>query len=439
MPQPTAYDRQFDFTQHEAESPSEPAPGVSLDAEYNAIRLTLQGVLANLVKIQRDDGALKNELVTLDSLAPAVLLVLGAGSAWAVRAAWQTGTAYVPSDVVSEGTATYVCGEAHTAAALFATDAAVPGRWVRIFDTAGVTPGDNSVTSAKIVDGAVTADKIGFSALDLTGHIRGQGGIAAGSAPVGSLFHVKKDTGDVLAKFERASDSQGKVGAEFIGIQHTWGVYQQTDDGGLRVYCDGELYAAFAPEGSFEFFSGAMRVRSGAFPTDGAGCAINYVASVGYVTAYDYATVTWKDLKLRGKDVYLTAGGVDILKATSSQALFLKAPYFNGNQLGYLGIPQIIDNDARVLSNADNGQHIYSENVAGQAVTLPLDMDGGLDFVVLIVNDGSNPITLSPATGVTLKLAGSAAVGARTIAAGGWCLLKRVKTNRYFCGGNGTS
>jgi hypothetical protein len=114
-------------------------------------------------------------------------------------------------------------------------------------------------------------------------------------------------------------------------------------------------------------------------------------------------------------------------------------PTFSGDALGYLGIPQVIDNDARTLSNADNGLHIYSENVAGQTITIPLDMDGDVDFATLIINDGTNSIALNAGTGaVTIQLAGGA-LGNRTIAANGWCFVKRVKANHYFVGGKGTS
>ena len=117
MAQPTPYALSFSFTDFAAAHPSLPLPGASLDAELQALVVTLSGVLANLAKLQRDDGALKNQLVTLDSLSPAALLTLGAGSAWTPKGAWATGLGYISTDVVTSGTGSYVCAATHIAAA----------------------------------------------------------------------------------------------------------------------------------------------------------------------------------------------------------------------------------------------------------------------------------------------------------------------------------
>src|SRR3546814_12831159 len=58
--QPTPYTRQYDFTDHSTNSPTTPQPGVHLDAEFNAVKLTTDQIRANLALIQRDDGKIAN-------------------------------------------------------------------------------------------------------------------------------------------------------------------------------------------------------------------------------------------------------------------------------------------------------------------------------------------------------------------------------------------
>jgi hypothetical protein len=62
------YVRRANFTDWEANHPGEPAPGASLDAEFDAILSALQDIQARLASIQRDDGAIANDSVGLDQL-----------------------------------------------------------------------------------------------------------------------------------------------------------------------------------------------------------------------------------------------------------------------------------------------------------------------------------------------------------------------------------
>lgn len=67
-PVPADYDRQVDFTSYEANFPNRPIKGTDLDAEFNAIERALDETQDRLALIQRDDGNLKNGIVTRDSL-----------------------------------------------------------------------------------------------------------------------------------------------------------------------------------------------------------------------------------------------------------------------------------------------------------------------------------------------------------------------------------
>lgn len=445
MPQPQPYSRTFSFTEDEAAHPSEHVPGISLDSEFDGVAATVAGILANLLKLQRDDGALKNGVVTIDSLSPATLVALGSNG-WTPRGVWAAATHYEIGSVVTSGTGTYVGAVDHVSAATFAGEAA--GAWIKLFDSAGLVP-DGSITADKLAPGAVGDAAIGFTALDLPGSVRGQGGLSAGTAPAGALFHAKLDAGDVYGKAERNTDAQGVVGYQIVGVGATWALEMAAGSNRLSLKQGATVRATFDDTG-FAEFTGAVRATGGD-PATGVGVHMSYSASVGYVSARNYSTNAWQDLKVRGLNVYLTAAGVDIAKVTSTGMDILagKTLTLNGSALGYLGIPQITKSTAYTLSLTDVGSGVYSKNTAAQTITVPpkngTTANWTNDSAILIINDGTSNITLTQGAGgtpaVAIRLAGSASVGNRTIAAGGMCFLKCVDAanNRWFASGPGTS
>lgn len=64
MAQPPRYDRNKDFAEDYADSTDH----VALNAEFDGVSLSINKTRANLALLQRDDGALKNGIVTADSL-----------------------------------------------------------------------------------------------------------------------------------------------------------------------------------------------------------------------------------------------------------------------------------------------------------------------------------------------------------------------------------
>lgn len=69
MTQPTRYDRGYSFTDFSGTNPLLQQPGPRIDAELDAIELTTDQICDNLALIQRDDGKLRNGIVTRDALA----------------------------------------------------------------------------------------------------------------------------------------------------------------------------------------------------------------------------------------------------------------------------------------------------------------------------------------------------------------------------------
>jgi hypothetical protein len=131
VPQPLPYNRTFSFSNFQAQNPTAVPPGSSIDVEFNNVKASSDGVLANLARIQRYDGALANGSVSFDQLSPALQT---AGLAPALP--WVTGTAYSVNASVTSGSAFYRCLVAHTSG-VFATDLAA-GNWVLIVDFATI-------------------------------------------------------------------------------------------------------------------------------------------------------------------------------------------------------------------------------------------------------------------------------------------------------------
>lgn len=154
MAQPTPYDRQFSFQAFQAQEPTTPLPGDEVDGEFNAVKLTIDQTLVNLAKVQRDDGALKNGIVTQDSLSPSLSI------GFTFRGVWAEGVNYLQSDGVSIGPIFYRAKVTH-----FSTAGNSPGidptTWETIANITPIGVGVDSVYTAALQDGAVTGPKLG--------------------------------------------------------------------------------------------------------------------------------------------------------------------------------------------------------------------------------------------------------------------------------------
>ena len=103
-----------------------------VDAEFDAIEVTLDATLTNLAMLQRDDGALMDAIVQPFNLSATTKAYVLA-TKWNARGLWASGQNYAVSDLVDFNGAAYVCPVAHTSG-VFATDYAA-GKW-QIFTNA---------------------------------------------------------------------------------------------------------------------------------------------------------------------------------------------------------------------------------------------------------------------------------------------------------------
>jgi hypothetical protein len=136
MAQPTPYAPITDFSQEETNQVSgrSAVRTQQLDNEFDNIALTLSELLLNMALLQRDDGALNDSIVTLQTLSADVLaLMVSTGSV--VRGNWAQGTDYAYRDIVETAGASYICVTAHTSSPLFQTDKDL-GYWIILSSTA---------------------------------------------------------------------------------------------------------------------------------------------------------------------------------------------------------------------------------------------------------------------------------------------------------------
>jgi hypothetical protein len=212
MAQPTSYDPAHEFLTDEGVNPH--FPGSELDIEFAALQATLDQILANLVLIQRDDGALKNGIVTTDSLDTVLAAAFGDLDAMAdvqalideatasATAAASSASSASTSATAAASSATSAAASAAAAAASAATIPAISGtptagqiaKWTNATTLAGLSlvPVANGGTNlASGTSGGIlgfTAAGVLASSVALTANaLLLGGGAGATPTPMGSL------------------------------------------------------------------------------------------------------------------------------------------------------------------------------------------------------------------------------------------------------------
>ena len=131
---------------------------------------------------------------------------------------------------------------------------------------------------------------------------------------------------------------------------------------------------------------------------------------------------------------YLRGSGTHVVLAAIQAA---DVPTLNQNTTGSAlwatSIPQNSQTSAYSLVAADKGKHV---SITTGGVTVPQTVFAAGDVVSIYNNSVSNQ-TITQGTGVTLRLAGSATVGNRTLAQYGVCTVLCVATNVFVISGQG--
>lgn len=127
MADPQKYTPAYSFTGYQTQNPTAPLPAPQVDNELAQVSVSVGQLVDALKDVRRSDGALKNAVVTPDSLS-AEARVLLAGDA-NPRGNWAAGTVYAAKDWVSYDGASYIAVVGHTALVSFQTDLEA-GKWM---------------------------------------------------------------------------------------------------------------------------------------------------------------------------------------------------------------------------------------------------------------------------------------------------------------------
>jgi len=112
--------------------------------------------------------------------------------------------------------------------------------------------------------------------------------------------------------------------------------------------------------------------------------------------------------------------------------------YINGSAL-YVGVPLNTQTGSTyTLVATDAGKAVYSSYSGATTFTIPQSVLP-TPSVVTFINDASGNLSITPATGVTLTLAGTTTTGTRTLAANGMATAYQVTTNAWLISGSGLS
>lgn len=360
MSQPVPYNRLHDFTQYATDNPGATYNPAQHDAELNAIETTLDGTLANLAQIQRDDGKIANAAVHQDALSTATLALIA--SNWTPRGAWITGRAYVVGDLVENTELAYVCASAHTSGT-FSTDRAAD-RWVIVggsvitstaadvpFTPAGDILSTDVQAALQELDADLTAHMVDSSAAHAASAISyaGSTNLTATTveAALDELDTEKAPTtnaafsgtfsvafsGDAIAGLNASGFSSSASGSSqggFLTYQYSagnaTGFVQYRARGSFASVADSQAgdvlnnFAAFGWNASTWRSAGAVRVDQE-----------SYTAASGYVVGTlrffntNYSGVDQENLRIWGSGAIATAGETPAAPYANRGDLFLPA------------------------------------------------------------------------------------------------------------------
>ncbi len=273
--QPTPYERTTEFAQEQTNNVGgrSTVRTARVDAELDAVSLSMTETQDNLELIQRDDGDLRDNTVKAHTLAAEVRAMLAAYGA-TPRGPWVTATEYSVKDLVSfTDTNTYMSVTAHTSG-VFLTDLAA-NKWILF--TLGTAVGASAVVFAPTATIAATNVQAAINESDTENRVLSAAALAASST-------LQTDLADI---------SSASLGAALVGFSGT--VAYTTGVGSILRYFFGrtaaEIAAGVTPT-NYGYMHGDVR-RYGAV-CDGATddtTAINRAMSTGHAPIFQAGTV----------------------------------------------------------------------------------------------------------------------------------------------------
>jgi hypothetical protein len=128
--------------------------------------------------------------------------------------------------------------------------------------------------------------------------------------------------------------------------------------------------------------------------------------------------------------IYLSAdSGASVFKVDNGSV------YINTTELGYRDVPANVQSGSYTLALSDRGKSI--DTTAGVTVPANGTVAFAVGATITITNTSGSNITITAAGGVTLRLAGTATTGNRTLAQYGVAVIRKIATDTWIASGAG--
>lgn len=239
MADPSKYTQGYDFSNFADSNPTTPLPGDRLDNELANISASTDELRLAVMDIRRSDGALKNGIVTADSLSPSLTSVTGS---W--EGPWGSGTAYTVNQSVSNDGSSYICTVAHTSGA--STEPGVGASWATYWDLTASKGGDGADGASGTIGGStgstdnrlLRADGTGGATLQASAITVDDSGNMSGVGTFNGYTPREVFTANRTYYVSTSgSDSNDglTVGAPFATIQKAWNVLVTKDLNGFTA------------------------------------------------------------------------------------------------------------------------------------------------------------------------------------------------------------
>lgn len=108
---------------------------------------------------------------------------------------------------------------------------------------------------------------------------------------------------------------------------------------------------------------------------------------------------------------------------------------YNGVEIGFRGVPLTTKNTAYTFVADDKGRGFIKSDANPYTYTANNGVHASGDVITVINSGSAGNITLSPGAGVTMRLAGTASIGARTVPPGTYATLFFASASGVFVSG----
>ena len=153
-------------------------------------------------------------------------------------------------------------------------------------------------------------------------------------------------------------------------------------------------------------------------------------------TEISYAQFNASEAVIAGAGISKSGETISVAGITSGM-LAAPANADSAKAIGYVGLPQVILNSENLTLNATHaGNHIYVTG-SSQTITIPANSSVPFEIGTTIAIINANLTSSIAITTDTLRLAGTATTGTRTLAAYGMATLIKVASTTWIASGNG--